>query len=163
MTARTDRRPDRHLLIRLAEALSVSQGRLRRDPCGDWNIVGRRGHILTDGVNAYAYVPSGTARRWERAKRLLEFMTVTQDGDEEGVLKLLEMPTPEQAEVLRQVLGMRKATPLTDERRAALISVGFAQAKAPVQDGFIASGGVAATIPPDTENDAETAVSVVSA
>jgi hypothetical protein len=157
------RKADRGLLLRLAEALSVSQGRLHRDPCGDWIIVGTRGHVLTDGVNAFAYLPAGTARRWERAKRTLNFMRPTQDGDTEGVLKLLDMPTPTQAEALRKLLGLRKATPLTDERRAALISVGFPQAKPPFQARFIASGGVAAAnAPSSTKNanhDPETAVS----
>jgi hypothetical protein len=155
--SRISRTADRELLLALTESLSVSQGRLHRDPCGDWVIVGTRGHILTDGINAYAYLPFETARRWERVKRLLDFMAVVQDGDTEGVLRFDGMPTPAQAEVLRQVLGLRKATPLTDERRAALISVGFAQAKTPVRDGFIASGGVAASIPLGDLNDAETA------
>jgi hypothetical protein len=128
-------------------------------------ITGTRGHILTDGINAFAYVPSGTARRWERAKRLLNFMVVVQDGDTEGVLKLLDMPTPEQAGVLRKLLGMRKATPLTEERRAALVSVGFPQAKPAVQAGLIASEAVAATLPASgaqtSINDPETGDSSV--
>jgi hypothetical protein len=48
MTARVDRKPDRELLLRLIEVLQVSKNNLRRDPCGDWNIFGRRGHISTD-------------------------------------------------------------------------------------------------------------------
>jgi hypothetical protein len=132
--SRTNRTADRHLLLGLLNALSVSRANLRRDPCGDWNVVGRRGHVLTDGVNAFVYLPAGTARRWEKAKHVLSFMVATQDGDAEGILRLNGMPTPTQAEALRQVLGLRKASPLTDERRAALISVGFAQAKPPVHD-----------------------------
>jgi hypothetical protein len=159
MTAVTSRKADRELLVRLAEAMSVSQGRLRRDPCGDWIIVGTRGHVLSDGVSAFVYLPAGTARRWEKAKRVLNFMAVTQDGDAEGILRLDGMPT--QAEALRKLLGLRKASPLSDARRAALVSVGFPQAKPPFQARFIASGGVAATnAPSDTKNsnhDAETA------
>jgi hypothetical protein len=155
--SRTNRTADRDLLMELTRSLSVSQGRLHRDAYGDWVIEGLRGHILTDGINAFAYVPAGTARRWEKAKRALNFMAVTQDGDDEGILKLLEMPTPTQAEALRKLLGMRKASPLTDERRAALVSVGFSQAKPAFQDGFIASGRVTPTIPPGDINDAETA------
>jgi hypothetical protein len=102
-------------------------------------------------------LPAGTARRWERAKRLLNFAVVTQDGDDDGVLKLIDMPTPEQAGVLRKLLGLRKASPLSDERRAALIGVGFAQAKTPLSAPIIASGQAAATIPPGDINDAETA------
>jgi hypothetical protein len=157
---RTSRKADRDLMIALTGYLSVSRGRLRRDLCDDWVIGGSRGHILTDDVDAFVYLPSGTARRWERAKRILSFMVVTQDGDQEGILRLDGMPTPTQAEALRKLLGLRKATPLTEERRAALVSVGFSQAKPPVQAGFIASGRVAATNHPDAENSvrgAETA------
>jgi hypothetical protein len=81
---RTNRKADRQLLMALTGCLRVSRGRLRRDLCGDWVIVGLRGHILTDGINCFAYVPSGTARRWERAKRLLNFTVAVQDGDSEG-------------------------------------------------------------------------------
>jgi hypothetical protein len=158
---RTNRKADRDLLTALTESLRVSKGRLRRDPCGDWVIVGTRGHFLTDGISAFAYVPAGTARRWEKAKRILNFMAVTQDGDEEGILKLLEMPTTAQAAALRKLLGLRKASPLSHERRAALVSVGFSQAKPPVQAGIIASGQPTPTNTcsdtQDVKSDAETA------
>jgi hypothetical protein len=144
----TNRKADRDLLNTLTARLSVSQGRLRRDPCGDWIIIGTRGHILTDGASAFAYIPAGTARRWAKAKQILDFMIVTQDGDEEGIVKLLEMPTAAQAMALRKAIGLRKASPLTDERRASLASVGFSQAKPPVRAGSIDLGGVAATHPP---------------
>jgi hypothetical protein len=85
---KTNRRADRELLLALCEALSISKGRIRRDPCGDWIIEGLRGHILTDGVDAFAFIAAGTARRWERTKRVLNFMTMIQNGDEEGILKL---------------------------------------------------------------------------
>jgi len=45
---------------------------------------------------------------WTWTKRRLEFCTVTQDGDEEGVLRLHHLPTPEQADIIRDVLGVRK-------------------------------------------------------
>jgi hypothetical protein len=35
-------------------------------------------------------------------------MTVTQDGDDEGCLRLFELPTAAQAGVLRDVLGLNK-------------------------------------------------------
>jgi hypothetical protein len=162
--SRTNRTADRDLLVSLAESLSVSPGRLQRDPCGDWIIVGTRGHMLTDGVNAYAYIPAGTARRWEKAKRRLSFMVVTQDGDAEGILRLDGMPSPTQAEAIRKAVGLRKVNPLTDAARASLSRTSFPRAKPPVQTDFIASGGVCATNPPrDTQtppHDAETAPAV---
>jgi hypothetical protein len=130
--SRTDRRADRELLVTLVDALSVSLGRLRRDPCGDWVINGTRGHILTDGTDAFVYLPAGTARRWERAKRTLNFMSPTQDGDTEGVLKLIEMPSSPLAAVLRKVIGLRKVSILTDEQRQLLARHSFGRDKPPV-------------------------------
>jgi hypothetical protein len=145
--SRTNRTADRDLLISLTESLSVSPRRLRRDPCGDSIMVGRRGHISTDSVNAFAYLPAGTARRWEKAKRVLSFMSVTQDGDAEGILRLDGMPSPTQAEAIRKAVGLRKVTPLTDAARASLSRTSFRRGKPPFQAGFIASSSVAATNP----------------
>jgi len=157
----TNRKADRDLLIILTGILRVSKGRLRRDLCGDWIISGRRGRILTDGVDIYAYLPAGTARRWKKAKQNLNFMAVTQDGDEEGILRLDEMPTPTQAEMIRKAVGLRKVSPLTDKVRASLRRTSFSRGKIPVQTGIIASSGVAATTPlsgtQTSINDAETA------
>jgi len=145
------RKPDRDLLIKLVEALQVSRNNLRRDPCGDWNIVGRRGHISTDALALYVYTAPGTERRWRKAKHVLNFMTVTVDGDDEGILKMSGMPTPLQAGTLRKFLGLRKAIPFTEERREALRLVGrgsvFTGAKTPVSDGLIDPGQVPATTP----------------
>lgn len=157
----TNRTADRDLLTTLVGILHVSKGRLHRDPCGDWIITGLRGHLLTDGVHIYGYLPAGTARRWERAKRNLHFMVVTQDGDEEGVFRLDEMPTPAQAEMIRKAFGLRKVSPLSDEVRATLLRTSFPRGKTPVQTGFIASGRAAGTNPPSdpetSSHDAETA------
>jgi hypothetical protein len=71
MTGSTNRKPDRDLLLGFVAALLVSKANLRRDPCGDWNIFGRRGHISSDGVGAYVYLRPGTKRTWENAKRAL--------------------------------------------------------------------------------------------
>jgi|GEM_PF-4398031 len=157
MTAVANRKADRELLIALADALSVSQGRLHRDPCGDWNLVGIRGHVLTDGTDAYVYVKVATRRRWESAKRTLGFMTVTQDGDDEGILKLQGTPTADQAAIIRKVLGLRLVTPLTDEQRCTIASrLNLARSKVGVSDGFIDLPGEPATDPASTPQTAST-------
>jgi hypothetical protein len=61
-----DRKPDRDLLLDIVAALTVSKANLRRDPCGDWNIFGRRGHISSDGVGAYIYLRPSTSRQMAR-------------------------------------------------------------------------------------------------
>ncbi len=79
MNSATSRKPDREPLLAVVGALEVPKANLRRDPCGDWNIIGRRGHISTDGSGHMS--TCGTKRRWEKAKRALSFLTVTQNGD----------------------------------------------------------------------------------
>ena len=48
-------------------------------------------------------------------KKRLGFCEVTQDGDDEGCLRLHQLPTAEQAEVLRDILGIRKWVELAPE------------------------------------------------
>jgi len=141
MSAGANRKADREALLALTDALQVSKSNLRRDPCGDWNIFGRRGHVSTDGIAHFAYLQPGSKRRWEAAKRTLDFLTVSQDGDDEGVLKIASAPTPEQADLLRKFLGLRKASPLTDEQRATLRRFNFARDKTPVSAPSIAATG----------------------
>jgi hypothetical protein len=130
MTARSDRKPDRELLLRVIDSLHASKSNLRRDPCGDWNIVGRCGHISTDGAgNLHIYLLLETKRRWEIAKRNLSFAAVTQDGDAEGVLKMSELPTAAQAAAIRKALGLRKVSQLTEGQRTTLRRFSFARDK----------------------------------
>ena len=139
MTARTDRKPDRELLLRVIDSLHVSKSNLRRDPCGDWNIVGRCGHISTDGAgNLHIYLLLETKRRWEITKRNLSFAAVTQDGDTEGVLKMSELPTAAEAAALRKALGLRKVSPLTEGQRTALRRFSFARDKTALSGQIIA-------------------------
>ena len=137
MTGSTNRKADRDLLLGLTAALRVSKANLRRDHCCDWNIFGRRGHISSDGVGQYVYLRLGTKRKWESAKRTLSFLTVTQDGDDEGVLKMGDLPTADQAEIIRKLLGLRKVAPLTDGQRATLHRFSFARDKTPASEQII--------------------------
>ena len=53
-------------------------------------------------------------------------MTVTQDGDEEGCLRLFHLPSPQEAVVIRDVMGLRKRVdyaPETLERKRASMAV----------------------------------------
>ena len=70
-------------------ALDASQLGLRRDECGDYRINGKLGHIYPDSDGFLLYVSTGeSARRWTNVKARLAFARVTQDGDDEGALRL---------------------------------------------------------------------------
>jgi hypothetical protein len=107
---RDEERADRRQQERLLAALDAAQAQLRRDECGSWVITGRRGAIHTwgDGKSWSVYVIGRSARHWTAIKRRVAFMTVTQDGDEEGCLRLFSLPTPQEAVAIRDVMGLRK-------------------------------------------------------
>ena len=119
---RDDRRQQEHLLA----ALDAAPSQLRRDACGLWVIAGRRGSIQTwgDGQTWLVFVIGRSARHWTAIKRRLAFMTVTQDGDEEGCLRLLSLPTRHEAAIIRGAVGLRKrvdyAPDTLDRKRASM-------------------------------------------
>ena len=45
---------------------------------------------------------------------------MTQDGDNEGCLRLRQLPTPEQASVIRDVLGIHKRQEISEATRERL-------------------------------------------
>lgn len=92
-----------------------------RDPCNDPVINGRRGNIHQDGEGFSIFVSLKTIRQWtEIKKKLLFFCTLRQEGDTEGVVKLLGHPTPVQANTLRDCLQIRQNPYLTDKQRERL-------------------------------------------
>jgi len=54
------------------------------------------------------YVACRSERHWTATKARLSFCTVTQDGDDDGCLRLYQLPTVTQATVIRDALGIRK-------------------------------------------------------
>ena len=122
--SRDEERADREQQGLLLAALDAAPAQLRRDACGSWVITGRRGTVHTwgDGKSWVAYVTGRSARHWTAIKQRLDFMTVTQDGDEEGCLQLFALPTPSEAVVVRDVMELRKRVeyaPETLERKRA--------------------------------------------
>ena len=111
--ADADRVQQRHLLA----ALNAWDRALRRDECGAWCVRGNFGSIHTwgDGKTWALYATCCSAQHWTWAKKKLSFCSVTQDGDYEGVLWLHQLPTPEQASVIRNVLCIQKRREVTAE------------------------------------------------
>jgi hypothetical protein len=93
---------DKQAQVALVAALLTSSLTLRRDECGAWRI------SWGDNETWVLYVGSGSARGWKSHKRRLGFCRVAQNGDTEGCLRLMALPTPQQSAVIREVLGIRK-------------------------------------------------------
>jgi hypothetical protein len=46
--------------------------------------------------------------RWTRVKKRLSFCRLIQDGDDEGIMILRNLPTAAQAEAIREAIGLHK-------------------------------------------------------
>lgn len=111
----------RPALLKLVEALGCRDAALRRDECGDWRINGKHGYIyaVPGGFQIYyrgaPEFEEGGPQAWTWAKKLLSFAVVTQDGDTEGMLFLGRLPTPAEAEIIRDKLHIKKRAEFSDE------------------------------------------------
>jgi hypothetical protein len=110
----------------LLTALNAWDRALRRDECGAWTISGNNGTIHTwgDSRTWVLYVHCHSVRQWTAAKARLS-LKVTQDGDDEGCLRLFNLPTPDQAEVIRDILGIQKRREVSAEVLERLRSFSF--------------------------------------
>lgn len=83
-----------------------------RDDCGLWVLRGARGYISTrdDGASWQLVVfELPTARQWNfRRDVLAAFAEVTEDTDTDGCLLLRRLPTVDEADVIRDILGIGK-------------------------------------------------------
>jgi len=129
--AEADKAQQRNLL----EALGAWDRALRRDECGAWRINGKHGTIHTwgDGRTWVLFVGCRSGQHWTFTKRRLAFCSVTQDGWDEGCLRLHQLPDATQAEVIREVLGIRKRVELApselERRRSLMASLRSAQGR----------------------------------
>src|SRR5947208_1016907 len=96
--SRAEADADRTAQISLVNTLNVHHGALRRDECAAWRINGEHGHIYSwDDESFLLYVFCGSVRAWSAVKKRLAFCQATQDGDDEGCLRLFGLPTAVQA------------------------------------------------------------------
>ena len=119
----TERERERAQIDRLA---SVMHCRFTRDDCADYVIQGQSGNIHIDGAGYSVAVMLETKMQWTYALRALhKFCELRQRGDTEGVLHMAGLPTPAQAEALREALGVKKRRECSDETLERLRNMGF--------------------------------------
>jgi len=112
---------ERARLEALLATLDATRRAFWRDTCGDWAIWGKRGHIYADGSGFLIVVcTEGSIRRWTNTKRKLDFCRVTQDGDDEGCLHLDHLPTPKEADLICDALGIKRKRRYTPDQLATL-------------------------------------------
>jgi len=94
----------------LLGALGAWDRALRRDECGAWAVTGSRGtiHAWGDSRTWVLYISCHSPRHWTATKARLAFCKLTQDGEDEGCLRLFHLPTPDKAKEIRDALGIQK-------------------------------------------------------
>jgi hypothetical protein len=120
--ADADRAQQRALLV----ALNGWDRALRRDDCGVWTIIGNTGSIHTwDSKSWVLFVTCRSVRHWTSIKKQLSFCAVTMDGDDEGCLRLHQLPTADQASIIRDVIGLQKKRNVSAAERERLRALAF--------------------------------------
>jgi hypothetical protein len=116
-----EERRDKVQMERLRVALNAAQTSLRLDECRLWTLQGSRGYASTwgDGETWHLITGARSKRTWSALKHRLAFSELTQDGDDEGCFRLHQLPTPKQAEIIRDVLGLRQPGPVTNRERVS--------------------------------------------
>jgi hypothetical protein len=138
---------DKKHLEALADRIDAVSG-VSKDACGDYALTGAYGwiyHVGLPGAPLVFQIIVGTTSplRWRKAKALLAFGRVTQDGDCEGSITFDGLPTAAQGEILRQVVGLRKRRTMSDDQRDALRR---SVAKARTRKSALASKNFAAPV-----------------
>lgn len=106
---------DCEFLELMRSALYASNSSRKRDEYGLWTIAGSRGYVSTWGDRKTwgMTVDSVTPRRWTSIKQhMAEFhdlAVVTQDGDADGVFRLMRLPNRDEAKAIRKISGIRVA------------------------------------------------------
>jgi len=104
---------DKALLLTFLDALDGAQAAMRLDECRLWTIRGRHGYVSTWGDSEcfLLFVRCRSPMHWTYTKRRLDFCLVTQDGDDEGCLRLDRSPTAAEAREIRKALGIHQRKP----------------------------------------------------
>jgi hypothetical protein len=135
---------DRERLVALLTALDASSRCLERPLCrgwvGDWQITGKHGHAMTNGVGYLLYAHA-TPRRWTSIKQALTFSKLSQDGDDEGILYLDRLPAAAEAEAIRDAIGIRKRRHMSEAQIERSRSV-LASARSLINRGSYAAGSI---------------------
>lgn len=108
----------------LQESLGTSTPVIRNE-CGDSNLFGKKGKVFVDSPKyPFWYIFISETRQWNQIKKRLSFMIVSQDGDNEGILKLDRFPTKTEASVIRKIVGLRKKKELSPKHLQILMESG---------------------------------------
>ena len=86
---------------------------------------------MGDDKSWVEHVVCRSVRHWTATKARLSFCELLQDGDDEGCLRLIDLPTPDQAIIFRDAIGLRKRAELgpVELKRRRVLGKRLAQAQ----------------------------------
>ena len=111
---------DKAALDQLRMRLNGAKTTMRRDGSSLWTLRGREENYIStfgDGSTWLIYLQcrSGVAWTWAKKRLLPCGCVVTQDGDEEGCLRLTRLPVSAvEAREIRELVGIRQPGPVTN-------------------------------------------------
>jgi hypothetical protein len=117
-------------LVALANALEVSESNIKRVD-NQWTIEGRNGCLFADLKYWYLNIPIRGDRHLTSLKRKLSFMELV--GDE---FKRERLPTPQLAEIVRKIVGLKKRPIITEERKRALLQQAMLMRGRPLENAL---------------------------
>ena len=109
---------DKQQLRSMLTALDAAGTQMRLDECRTWTIMGKRGYVATwgDGARWFIYCAPGSSRKWNNIRQALSPLgKCTQAGDDEGIIRIDALPTPEQAVLIRKAIGLSKRPAVNPE------------------------------------------------
>jgi hypothetical protein len=96
-----------------------------------------KSNIYVDGSEFLLYISTEESpRRWNNIKQRLGFCRVSKNGDTEGCLRLDRLPTPTEAAMIREAIGIRRKRHLSPDAMAqAMSALGCAPGRAKSTSG----------------------------
>jgi hypothetical protein len=105
-----------HIDMSLLELLADKPEISKQNVGYDGKIVGRNGHIKSEGVSWFLHTDAHSKRHLTETNKKLSFMELIGNAQ----FTLDRMPTVEEAAIIRKVVGLKKRPTMTNERRKSL-------------------------------------------
>jgi hypothetical protein len=109
----TEERTDKAKLDQFRAVINGAKSSLRLNGDHLWILRGRGDNYIStwgDGQTWLAYLQCHSPQAWTWAKKRLSACgcTITQDGDDEGVIRFMRLPAPSEATEIRTLIGIRQ-------------------------------------------------------
>lgn len=96
-------------LEEIADSIDISKQKIRYNHELDQVVIeGKNGYLYTDGPWWYISVVAKSKRQWSSYKKQLKFMELINDGDQEGRFRSQSPTMPEEAKIIRKIVGFKK-------------------------------------------------------